>query len=192
MKDIMLIGGGGHCKSVIDVIEQESLFNIVGIIDKPELIGKDVLGYPIIGNDSELSDLVKQYNNVIITVGQIRSPLPRINLFKKVVKLGFNLPTIISPRSYISQYASIGAGSVIMHDAVINSGAVIGDNCIVNTKSLVEHDSVIGNHCHVSTNATINGNVVIGNGSFIGSGSVIKEGIRINDNFFAKAGSFVK
>ena len=192
MKDIMLIGGGGHCKSVIDVIEQESLFNIVGIIDKPELIGKDVLGYPIIGNDSELSDLVKQYNNVIITVGQIRSPLPRINLFKKVVKLGFNLPTIISHRSYISQYASIGAGSVIMHDAVINSGAVIGDNCIVNTKSLVEHDSVIGNHCHVSTNATINGNVVIGNGSFIGSGSVIKEGIRINDNFFAKAGSFVK
>ena len=192
MKDIVLIGGGGHCKSVVDVIEQESLFNIVGIVDKLELLGKDVLGYPVIGNDSELDNLVKQCNSAIITVGQITSPLTRVNLFNKIVKLGFDLPTIISPRAYVSQYAHIGVGSVIMHDAVVNAGAIVGDNCIVNTKSLVEHDSVIGNHCHISTNAIINGNVVVGNGSFIGSGAVTKEGIRIDDNFFAKAGSLVK
>jgi len=192
MKDIVLIGGGGHCKSVIDVIEQESLFDIVGIVDKPEFLGKDVLGYPVIGDDSELGDLVKKCNSAIITVGQIRSPLTRVNLFNKIVKLGFDLPTIISPRAYVSKYAHIGAGSVIMHDAVVNTGVVIGDNCIINTKSLVEHDSVIGNHCHISTNATINGNAVVGNGSFIGSGVVTKEGVRINDNFFARAGSLVK
>ena len=192
MKDIVLIGGGGHCKAVIDVIEQEGRFNIIGIIDKPELLGKNVLGYPIIGNDSELNNLVKRCKNVLITIGQIRSPLPRINLFDTVLKLGFTLPSIVSPRAYVSQHASIGMGSIIMHDAIVNAGVKIGDNCIINTKSIVEHGSNIGNHCHISTNAVINGDVVVGNGSFIGSGAVTKEGIRINDNFFAKAGSVIK
>jgi sugar O-acyltransferase (sialic acid O-acetyltransferase NeuD family) len=192
MKDIILIGGGGHCKAVIDIIEQEDLFNIIGIIDKPEFLGKSVLGYPVIGNDSELNNLVKRCKNVLITIGQIGNSLPRINLFDTVLKLGFTLPSVISPRAYVSQYASIGKGSVIMHDVVVNAGAKIGDNCIINTKSIVEHGSNIGNHCHISTNAVINGDVVVGNGSFIGSGAVTKEGIRINDNFFAKAGSVIK
>ena len=192
MKDIVLIGGGGHCKAVIDVIEQEGRFNIIGIIDKPELLGKNVLGYPIIGNDSELNNLVKRCKNVLITIGQIRSPLPRINLFDTVLKLGFTLPSIVSPRAYISQHAYIGIGSIIMHDAVVNAGAIIGDNCIINTKSIVEHGSNIGNHCHISTNAVINGDVVVGSGSFIGSGAISKESIKIDDNYFAKAGSVIK
>jgi sugar O-acyltransferase (sialic acid O-acetyltransferase NeuD family) len=192
VKDIVLIGGGGHCKAVIDVIEQENRFNIIGIIDKPELFGKNVLGYPIIGNDSELNDLVKQCKNALITIGQIRISLPRIRLFDTALKLGFTLPSVVSPRAYVSQYASIGKGSVIMHDVIVNANAKIGNNCIINTKSIVEHDSNIGNHCHISTGAVINGDVVVGNGSFIGSGAVTKEGVRLNNNFFAKAGSVIK
>jgi len=192
MKDIVLIGGGGHCKAVIDVLEQEGRFNIIGIIDKPELLGKNVLGYPIIGNDSELNNIVKRCKNVLITIGQIRNPLPRINLFDTVLKLGFTLPSVVSPRAYVSQYASIGKGSVIMHDVIVGAGVKIGDNCIINTKSIVEHGSSIGNHCHISTNSVINGDVIVGNGSFIGSGAVTKEGISIDDNFFAKAGSIIK
>ena len=192
MKDIVLIGGGGHCRAIIDVLEQEGRFNIIGIIDKPELLGKTVLGYQIIGNDSELNNLVKKCKNVLITIGQITSPLSRIKLFDMVFKLGFSLPTIISPRAYISPHASIGIGSVIMHDVVVNANAIIGDNCIINTKSIIEHGTNIGNHCHISTNVVINGDVDVGDCSFIGSGSVTKEGIRINDNFFAKAGSIIK
>ena len=192
MNDIILIGGGGHCKAVIDIIEQEDRFKIIGILDKPELLGTDVLGYEIIGDDSELKIIAKKCNNVFITVGQIKSALPRIKLFDTVIKLGFTLPTIVSPRAYISHQASIGIGSVIMHDAVVSVSAIIGDNCIINTKSIVEHGSKIGNHCHISTNAVINGGVIVGNGSFIGSGVVTKENIRIDDNFFAKAGVIVK
>ena len=192
MKDIVLIGGGGHCKAVIDVVEQEGRFNIIGIIDKPALLGKNILGYQIIGNDSELDILVKRCNNALITVGQIRSPLPRINLFDTVLKLGFTLPSIVSPRAYVSQHASIGMGSIIMHDAIVNSSAKIGDNCIINTKSIIEHDSSIGNHCHISTNAVINGGVVVGDGSFIGSGAISKENIKIDNNYFVKAGSIIK
>ena len=192
MKDIILIGGGGHCKSAIDVIEQEGRFKIFGVIDKPELFGKDVLGYEVIGNDNDLKSLVKQCKNALITIGQIQSPSKRIKLYDTVLKLGFTLPNIISPRAYFSQHATIGNGSVIMHDVVINAGAIIGDNCIINTKSIVEHDSKIGNHCHISTNAVINGEVIVGEGSFIGSSAVTKEGIKINNNFFAKAGSVIK
>jgi sugar O-acyltransferase (sialic acid O-acetyltransferase NeuD family) len=192
MKDIVLIGGGGHCKAAIDVIEQEGLFNIIGIIDKPEMLGKRLLEYQVIGNDSDLINLVKSCNNALITIGQIKTPSARIKLFNKLLQLGFKLPTIVSPRAYISKHSSIGIGSVIMHDAIISAGAVIGDNCIINTKAIVEHGSKIGNHCHISTNSVINGEVVVGDGSFIGSGSVTKEGIKINDNFFAKAGSVVK
>ena len=192
MKDIVLIGGGGHCQAVIDVVEQEGLFKIVGIIDKPEMFEEKVLKYQIIGNDSELINLVKSCNNALITIGQIKTPSARIKLFNKLLQLGFKLPTIVSPRAYISKHSSIGIGSVVMHDAIISAGAVIGDNCIINTKAIVEHGSKIGNHCHISTNSVINGEVVVGDGSFIGSGSVTKEGIKINDNFFAKAGSVVK
>ena len=192
MKDIVLIGGGGHCQAVIDVVEQEGLFKIVGIIDKPEMFEEKVLEYQIIGNDSELINLVKSCNNALITIGQIKTPSARIKLFNKLLQLGFKLPTIVSPRAYISKHSSIGIGSVIMHDAIISAGAVIGDNCIINTKAIVEHGSKIGNHCHISTNSVINGEVVVGDGSFIGSGSVTKEGIKINDNFFAKAGSVIK
>ena len=192
MKDIILIGGGGHCKAVIDVVELEGLFNIIGIIDKPEMLGKEVLGYPIIGDDSKLINLTKSCENALITIGQINSPSSRIKLFDTLLQLRFKLPAIISPRAYVSNHSSIGIGSVIMHDAIVGADVVIGDNCIINTKSTVEHDSNIGNHCHISTNAVINGGVLVGNGSFIGSGVVTKENIRIGDNFFAKAGTVIK
>ena len=154
MNDIILIGGGGHCKSVIDVIEQEGRFEIVGIVDKPELLGSNVLGYSVIGNDSDLDSLAKKYQYALITVGQIKSPLLRIKLFDLAVEAGFKLPSIISPNAYVSKYASIGNGVVIMHHAIVNASVSIGDNCIINSKALIEHDCLISKHCHISTNAT--------------------------------------
>ena len=192
MKEIILIGGGGHCKSVIDVIEQEGQFVVGGIVDKPELLGTDVLGYPVIGSDSDLEGLVKIHTYALITVGQIRSPEVRIKLFDIAKKMGFSLPRIISPRAYVSSHTFIGDGTVVMHDAFINAGASIGDNCIINSKALIEHDSKISNHCHISTNAVINGGVTIEEGCFIGSGATTNNSITIKKNSFIKAGSIVK
>ncbi len=191
MKDIILIGGGGHCKAVIDIIEQEDLFNIIGIIDKPEFLGKSVLGYPVIGNDLELNDFARRCKNALITIGQIRSPTPRIDLFNMVLKLGFTLPSVISPRAYISKHAIVGQGSVIMHDVMINADAKIGNNCIINSKAIIEHDTIIKDHCHISTGSIINGGVIVGSGSFIGSGAITKESIVLSENSFIKAGSLV-
>lgn len=192
MKDIILIGGGSHCKSVIDVIEQEGRFKIAGIIDKPHRLGLNILDYQIIGNDSDLNLLSKEYEYALITIGQIKSPSLRIKLFDLAVKAGFKLPKIISPNAYVSEHSSIGEGVVVMHHAVVNASVSIGNNCIINSKALIEHDSRIYSHCHISTNATINGGVKVESGCFIGSGSVVKEMITIDKNSFIKAQSLVK
>jgi len=192
MKEIILIGGGGHCKSVIDVIEEEGTFEIAGIVDVPELLGSIVLGYKVIGTDRDLSHLSKKYKNALITIGQIKSPDTRIKLYEATKEAGFVLPSIVSPRAYISKHSNLGEGSIIMHDALINADVEIGNNCIINTKALVEHDSKIGNHCHISTNAVLNGGVRVGSGSFIGSGTVIKEGSSIKLNSVLTAGSIIK
>jgi len=192
MKKIILIGGGGHCKSVIDVIEQEKKFQIVGIVDKPNLLGTRVLGYKVIGNDLDLEILKKKYNNALITVGHIKSPLLRIKLFNLASKVGFKFPSIISPRAYVSKHSTIGSGTVVMHNVVVNSNVFIGENCIINTKALIEHDCLISNHCHVSTNTTINGNVKIKSKCFIGSNTTTKDGITIKENSFIGANSLVR
>ena len=192
MNEIVLIGGGGHCKSVIDVIEQEGRFKIVGIVDKPELFGTTLLGYSVIGNDSDLNYLSKTFKYALVTVGQIKSPLNRIKLFDLALKAGFILPSIISPNAYISRHSVIGDGVVIMHNAIINSSTTIGDNCIINSKALIEHDCQISKHCHISTNATINGGVLVESECFIGSGAIIKESVIIKKGSFIKAGNLAK
>jgi len=191
MKKIVLIGGGGHCKSVLDVIEQEGRFEIAGIVDKPEFLGSNVSGYPIIGSDSDLGDLSKKYQYALITVGQIKSSSLRIKLFNKAIEAGFIMPNIISPSAYVSKHAIIGKGTVVMHNALINSNATIGDNCIINSKALIEHDCLISEHCHISTSTTINGGVTVKPRCFIGSGAITKESITISENSFIKAGSLV-
>jgi sugar O-acyltransferase (sialic acid O-acetyltransferase NeuD family) len=191
VKDIVLIGGGGHCRSAIDVIEQEGKFKISGIVDRAELVGSDVLGYSVFGVDSDLPDLAKKYKYALVTVGHIKSPLLRVKLFELAKNAGFILPNIVSPRAYIAKYVVFGQGSIIMHDTLINVNTKIGDNCIINSKVLIEHDCRIFDHCHISTGAIINGGVTVKSRCFIGSGAITKESILIDENNFFKAGSLI-
>lgn len=192
MKEILLIGGGGHCKSVIDIIEQEGTFEIAGIIDKPEFLGTKILQYEVIGNDDDLLDFSTKYKYALITIGQIHSATLRIKLFNLAKDAGFSIPTIMSPRAYVSSYATVDEGTVIMHDVVVNASASVGKNCIINTKAVIEHDVVIKDHCHISTGGVVNGSTVIGENTFFGSNAATKESISIQANSFIKAGSIVK
>ena len=192
MKEILLIGAGGHCKAVIDVIEFEGLYKIAGIVEKADSPKNDLLGYKIIGNDSDLDDLSKHYKYALITVGQVKTSSIRKKLFNLAIQSGFILPNIISPNSYISRHSELGRGVVVMHNSVINSNVKIGDNCIINSKALIEHDSQIYDNNHISTNATINGSVIIESDCFIGSGAIVKELTTIKQGSFIKAGTIVK
>jgi sugar O-acyltransferase (sialic acid O-acetyltransferase NeuD family) len=191
-EQIILVGGGGHCTSCIDVIEQENRFSIEGIIDVPSKIGTANLGYRTIGNDEDLPEIIKQFRYFLITVGHISSPDTRIRLFNQVLQKGGGFPVIISPYAYVSKHSTIGDGTIIMHHAIVNAGARIGKNCIINSKALVEHDAEIGDHCHISTGAVINGNVKVGKNTFFGSGATSKQSVEIPPNSFIKANSIVK
>lgn len=179
---IILICGGGHCKSCIDVIEQEGKYQIAGIVDLPEKLHQNILGYKIIATDDDLPRLANEYEYFLITLGQIKSPEKRIRIFQTMKELGAKLPVIISPLAYVSKHARIEEGTIVMHHALINAGARIGSNCIINSKALIEHDAVISDHCHIATGAVINGGVKVGRGTFFGSNSVCKEYIEIGEN----------
>ncbi len=186
---IILVGGGGHCSSCIDVIEAEGLYEIAGIVEVPEKVGEQVLGYPVIASDNDLSQLVQRDVSFLVTVGQIKSSAQRRKLYEQLLSLEAVLPTIISPRAYVSRHAFVGQGTIVMHDALVNAGAQVGSNCILNTKSLIEHDAVVEDHCHISTGAIINGEVQIGEGSFIGSNAVTVHGANIGPDSFVRAGN---
>jgi sugar O-acyltransferase (sialic acid O-acetyltransferase NeuD family) len=192
MQKLILVGGGGHCKSCIDVIEQEGKYKIVGILDQDELIGQKVLGYEIIGSDDDMQKYVDQGFTFLLTVGQINTPSLRKKLFGKLQTYQAKIATIVSPRAYISKHATIGEGTIIMHDVLVNADASIGTNCIINSKALIEHDVCVEDFCHISTAAVINGGVVVKEGTFFGSNAVSKEYAQSNINDFIKAGSIFK
>jgi len=177
--DLILIGAGGHAHACIDVIEQHAKYHIAGLVGMPEEMHRKHFGYRVIATDDELSQLVKMYQYALIAVGQIRSPDNRVGLFQQATTLGFQLPVISAPTAHVSRHAIIGAGTIVMHGAVVNVGATVGNNCIINSCALIEHDATVEDHCHISTGAILNGDVKIGAGSFVGSGSVIKEGVTI-------------
>lgn len=191
-KNILLIGGGGHCKACIDVIEADGLYKIVGIIDVPKKKGQLVLGYSIIGHDENIEKFLKKTNNVLITVGQIKTPSLRIILFDKVKEAGGHFPVIISPKAHVSKNATVEEGTIIMHGAIVNADAIINKNCIINNLALIEHEVVIGNHVHVSTGAIINGGCKIGDRCFIGSGTVINQGVKLCNDVILGSGSLVR
>lgn len=186
---IILVGGGGHCKAIIDVLELENKYEIAGIVD-PKITDK-ILGYSVLGNDNHLPELIKKHKNVLITLGQIKTSSTRSKLFYLIKSLGGNFPIIISPKSHVSSYATIQEGTVIMHNVVVNPGAKIGINNIINTGSIIEHDSVIGDFSHISTKAVLNGASKIGSHCFIGSGSVVNENKIISSHCVIGSGSVV-
>ncbi|MBD3843951.1 MAG: acetyltransferase [Campylobacterales bacterium] len=187
---IVLIGGGGHCRSAIDVIELTNKYEIIGIVDTKENIGKKVLDYKIIACDDDLETIFKTCKNAMITVGQIKSNNLRVKLFEKAKHIGFTMPVVISPLAYVSKYSILDEGTIIMHHALVNANVKIGKNCIINTKALIEHDCIIGHNCHISTASVLNGGATVKDNTFFGSNSVSKEYITLNG--FIQAGRLVQ
>ncbi len=189
-KNLILIGGGGHCKSVIDVAESVG-YNILGVLDMLEEVGKSVLDYKVIGTDDDIPQYVDKAE-FIITVGFIKNPAIRVRIYNKVKEAGGKLATIVASTAHVSRYASLGEGTVVMHQAVVNAGAQVGANCIINTFCNIEHDAVIGDQCHISTGAMVNGDCKVGEKVFIGSQSVIANSITVEEDIIVGAGSVVR
>lgn len=191
MTALLLVGGGGHCKSIIDVIENSSRFTVRGIVQPKTNENTSLLGYPILGEDADIPELLSNGNDALVTVGQIKTPDIRKRLYDLMIRLKASLPVLVSDKSYVSRHSELGNGTVVMHGAIINAAARINVNTIINSMALIEHDVMIGEHCHISTGTRVNGGVQIGDGSFIGSGVIIHQGIRIGTKCIISAGSVV-
>lgn len=192
MKNLILIGGGGHCKSCIDVIEGTNNYNIIGILDTQDKVGQKVLDYGIIGTDDDIEKYVNQDCYFLITLGQIESADLRKKIFEKIVSLNGKFATIISKNAYVSKHATVSQGTIVMHGAIINADAKIGKNCTINTKALIEHDCLIGDNCHISVGAVVAGGVKIEDECFIGANSTLVQGIHLPPKTFVKASSLIK
>jgi sugar O-acyltransferase (sialic acid O-acetyltransferase NeuD family) len=188
---ILLVGAGGHARACIDVVEQEGRFAVAGLLGLPNEVGSCVLGYEVVGTDADLPAVLADYANALVAVGQIKTPEVRIRLFNALERGGCRIPTIVSPRAYVSRHAVLGAGTIVMHGAMVNAGAAVGRNCIVNSQSLIEHDVVIADHCHIATAAAVNSGVTIGAGTFIGSNATVRQLVKIGERCVIGMGQHV-
>lgn len=189
MRPIVLIGGGGHCKSVIEAANGTGKI-LRGILDRPELVGSSLLTVPYIGSDGDIATLAGECD-FIITVGSITSAATRLRLYQTVKASKGRFATITAVTAHVSEYARIGEGTVILHGACINASADIGCNAIINTLACIEHDVTIGAHTHISTAAVVNGNSVIGEASFVGSRAVVNNNVTVASHVIIGSGAVV-
>ena len=187
MKNILLLGSGGHASTVIDIIDRDLDFNIIGLVSN-NLYSEVLCGYKIIGQDKDLAKLRKICGNAFLAFGHFGDSKTRVNLQNILESLKYSFPNVVSNHSVVSSFSSVGIGNYIGNGVCINANSKIGNHCIINTNALVEHDCIIGDHTHISTGALINGGVSIGSGSFIGSGSIIREGVSLPSNTIISAG----
>lgn len=193
MKKILLVGGGGHCKSVIEALRSNIIvYDEIAIVDCREKIGQQINGVNFIGEDSGLEYLYEQgYSDAFITLGSIGHAEKRIKLFDMIREIGFNIPVIRDRSSVIAEDAVIEEGVFIGKGSVINSGAHIKEGCIVNTSSIIEHDCQIGRYVHIAPGSVLCGEVIIGDNTHIGANATVIQGIRIGQNAIIGAGSVI-
>lgn len=187
---LLLVGGGGHCLSAIEVIESAAL-PIAGIIHGNDCAFEPVWSYPALGRDGDLAALRQEYQKALVTVGQIKTPELRKRLFSLLTSLEFELPVIIASSAVVSRHAPVAAGTIVMHQAVVNSSAAVGRNCIINTSAIVEHGCTVADHCHIAVGALLCGDVSIGEGSFIGAGAIVRSGTHVGKGCIVGMGSKV-
>ena len=191
MKPLLMLGCGGHARSLIDLVETEGQWRIQGLLGLPEQVGTSVMGYRVIGTDADLRSLRTTCPAAVLAIGQLPDATTRQRLAALLEQLGFHCPVVISPHAVVSRHAQLGAGTVVGHGAIANARAVVGRHCTLNTRALIEHDTWLGDHCHVSTGALVNGGVQLGSGCFIGSGAMLREGLQLPSGTVISAGKRV-
>ncbi|MFD1173231.1 acetyltransferase [Oceanobacillus picturae] len=192
MEGIILLGGGGHAKSIIDSLKSNNEYKIVGILDIKGNIGKSINGVEVIGQDSDLAYFYEQgVKHAFVTVGSVGDNSIRIKLFRLAKSIGYNLPAIIDKTAIVSNTVQIREGTFIGKGAIINTNVSVGENCIINTGVIIEHDCFIDFSVHLAPGTTLSGEVHIGNETHIGTNSTVIQGITIGSNTIVGAGSVV-
>jgi len=184
---IFVFGASGHAKVVIDIVEQQGLFDITFLADDdPGLKGTTVYGYQVIGGKTEL--LASGIKRGVVAIGSNKA---RCAVGRWLLDNGFELVSAIHPAAHLARGVSVGSGTVIMAGAVVNSDTKVGDGVIINTRASVDHDCTIGDHCHIAPGVTLCGTVQIGKESFVCAGATVIPNLTIGSNVIVGAGATV-
>lgn len=184
MERLIMIGAGGHSKSVADSLQKDK-YELCGFLDENK--AGNHMGYPILGNRIENIENYREYV-YFISIGDVNY---RKIWYEKVKELNLRIINIIDETAIISKNSKIGEGNFIGKYAILNAGSMIGNNNVINTKALIEHECQVGNHTHLSTNSTINGNVVVHDSVFFGSTAVCNGQLEIGEHAIIGSGSVV-
>lgn len=189
---IFVIGASGHAKVVIDVVERQSLWRILGLIDTYKSPGTELMGYEVLGSEDCLPDLMVTHGSsgAIIAIGDNRI---RHQVALRVASITPDLAFVnaMHPSACIARDVELGKGIVIMAGVTVNPGTRIGDFCYVNTNASVDHDNVLEPFCCVQPNAATGGNVRLGSFSVLAMGVTVVQGISIGEDTIVGAGSTV-
>lgn len=189
MEDIVLVGFGGHGKSVADAIEAGNQYRIYGYTDLQD----NNSDYTYLGNDDILEELIKSgVNKAFLCVGYLGKGTLRERLDGKLRAMGFTFPVIIDPSAVISSRAIIGEGTFVGKHAVINTEAIIGKQCIINSGAIVEHECVVDDFTHVAVGAVLCGQVKVGKAALIGANATVIQCREVADRKVVPAGVVVR
>lgn len=191
MKDIVVIGGGGHGRVVISLIRKLAGFRVLGYTDTNP--GPPVLGAPCLGGDEVLEQIIRERPgcNAALGVGTVSVSPRRLEIAGNLQRMGFELPAVVSPAAIVNENVAIGAGTVICDGAVVAAGARVGIGCILNTGCVIDHDCRIGDGVHVAPGAVLCGGVQVGELSMVGAGAVVIQERRLADRCLIAAGATV-
>lgn len=186
--DVIIFGASGHAKVVIDIIEKQGTYRVVGLIDdNPNLKNSNVYDYKVLGGKSELS--VQGCNQCLIAIGDNYT---RLEIAKWAEETGLRLSkAAIHPSSQLGRGVLIGDGSALMAGSVVNSDSSVGENTIINTGATIDHDCKIGNGVHIAPGTTVCGGVTVGDLTLVGAGTVVHPNLTIGVNVIVGAGSTV-
>lgn len=181
---VIVIGGGGHGKVVADIVV-ECGDTMLGFLDDGKIASSEIAGFPVLGGISDFGKFPDAAFVIAIGNSAVREEIAH--------RLGdVRLYTAVHPSAVISQTDThIGAGSVVMANAVINPCASIGMHCIINTAAVAEHDNCIGDFAHISVGAKLGGAVSVGKHTWIGIGASICNNTSVCDNCIIGAGAVV-
>lgn len=186
IKKLIMIGAGGHARSVMDIALQNAGYEIVGCIDPAP---GEVIGKPVIGSDNDLEAFFAGgVRHIFVALGNNSL---RHRLFDQALSIGFEPVNIISRYAVVSPRAHLGIGICIMAGAVINVNTMIGDNCIINTRCSIDHDCHIGKSSHIAPGVALSRTVKSGEGVHIGTGASVIDGITIGDWAYIGSGAVV-
>ena len=190
MEKIVLIGFGGHAKSVADSILQMNKYEIAGYTDAKKC---DDAPYEYLGDDSALSEIFKSgVTNAFVCVGYLGKGNVREKIYENLKQIGFTLPVIIDPSAILARDVSFGEGTFVGKGAIVNSGAQIGSMCIINSGAIIEHECKLEDYVHVAVGAVLCGQVTVGRAAFVGANATVIQCMNIESKKLVPAGFTVR